>query len=140
MKRTIKDWLVILVLLLDEAVVVAVVFLVLWALGVKIPLWITIVTALLLGAIVFVTHKVIIPALRRKKVTGSEGMVGLEGTVIEPLAPMGLIMVGGEYWKARSAGENLAVGEEVEILELKGLILKVKLKNGRLDEDSFKTP
>ncbi len=132
MKRTIKDWLIILVLLLDEAAVVAVVFLVFWALGIKMPLPIIIVMGLLLGALVFITHKAVIPALRKKRITGSEGMIGLEATVIEPLAPVGVVRVGGEYWKAKSAGENVAVGEEVEILELKGLTLMVKLKNQSL--------
>jgi len=132
MKRTIKDWLIILVLLLDEAAVVAVVLLVLWALGIEIPLPIAIVMALLLGAFIFIIHKAVIPALRKKGITGSEGMIGLEGTVIEPLAPVGVVRVGGEYWKAKSAGGNVAVGEEVEILGVNGLTLMVKLKNQSL--------
>jgi len=129
MKRTIKDWLVILVVLLDEVIVVALVFLALWLLGVDIPLPVIIVTALLLGAIILMTYKLVIPALHKKRVTGSEGMVGLEGTVIEPLTPMGVVRVGGENWKAKSAGENIAAGEEVEILGLDGLTLKVSRKS-----------
>jgi len=126
MKRSIKDWLIILILLLDEAVVVVLVFLVLWALGIEIPLPITIAVALLLGIFAFITHKVIIPSFHRKKVTGAEGMMGLEGEVIEPLTPVGVIKVRGEYWKAKSVGEHIAVGEEVEILGLNGLTLMVK--------------
>jgi len=129
MKRSIKDWLIILVLLLDEAVVVALVFLVLWVLGIEIPLPIIIVMALLLGAFVFVIHKAVIPSFRKKRITGSEGMIGLKGEVIEPLTPVGVVQVGGEYWKAKSIGENIAVGEEVEILALDGLKLMVRLKD-----------
>jgi len=129
MKRTIKDWLIVLVLLLDEAVAVVLVLLVLRFLGIKLPLSVAIVIALLLGAFIFITHKVIIPALRKKKVTGSEGMIGLKGEVIEPLTPVGVIIIGGEYWKAKSVGEDIAAGEEVEILRLDGLTLKVRLKN-----------
>ena len=129
MKRTIKDWLIVLVLLLDEAVAVVLVLLVLWFLGIKIPLSVAIVIALLLGTFVFITHKVIIPSFHKKQVTGSEGMIGLEGEVIESLTPVGVIMVGGEYWKAKSVGENIAVGEEVEILEVDGLRLVVKRKD-----------
>ena len=128
MKSTIKDWLKILVLLLDEAVAVALVLLVLWVLDIEIPLPIAIVAALLLGIIVFITHKAIIPTFHKKKVTGAEGLIGLEGEVIEPLTPKGLVRVKGEYWKAKSVGENIAVGEEVEILRLEGLTLKVKRK------------
>ena len=128
-KRSIKDWLIILVLLLDEAVVVALVFLVLWVLGIEIPLPIIIVTALLLGAVVFIMHKAVIPTFRKKRITGSEGMIGLIGEVTEPLTPVGVVQVGNEYWKAKSVGENIAVGEEVEILALDGLKLMVRLKD-----------
>ena len=129
MKRSIKDWFIVLVLLLDEVVAVVLVLLVLWALGIQISLPIIIVIALLLGAFIFITHKVIIPSFHKKKITGSEGMIGLIGEVIEPLAPVGVVMVGGERWKAKSVDEDIAVGEEVEILGLKGLTLTVRLKD-----------
>jgi len=129
MKRTVKNWLVILVVLLDEALVVALVFLVLWLLGVEIPLPVLIVTALLMGVIVFMTYKLVIPALHKKRITGSEGMIGLEGTVIEPLTPVGAVRVEGENWKARAVGENIAAGEEVEILGVDGLTLRVSRKS-----------
>ena len=129
MKRTVKDWFVILVVLLDEVIVVALVFLALWLLGVEIPLPVIIVTALLLGGIIFITYKLVIPALHKKRITGSDGMIGLEGTVIEPLTPVGAVRVEGENWKAKSVGENIAVGEEVEILGLEGLTLRVSRKN-----------
>jgi len=102
MRSTIKDWLKVLVLLLDEAAAVVLVLLVLWVLEIKIPLVITIITGLLLGAIVFVIHKAVIPTFHKKQVTGAEGLAGLEGEVIEPLMPVGTIKVGNEYWKAKS--------------------------------------
>ena len=129
MNRTIKGWLLILVLLLDDAAALVLVFLVLWFLGIKISLPIMIVIALLLGTFVFITHKVIIPSFHKKKVTGAEGLIGLEGEVIEPLMPVGVIRTKGEYWKAKAVGENIAVGEEVEILGLNGLTLMVRLKD-----------
>ncbi len=128
MKRSIKDWGIVLVLLLDEAVAVVLVLLVFRFLGIQIPLPIIIVIALLLGAFVFITHKVIIPSFHKKKITGSEGMIGLKGEVIEPLTPVGVIRVGDEYWKAKSVDEDIATGEEVEILGLNGLTLTVRLK------------
>lgn len=128
MKRTIKDWLIILVLLLDDAAALVLLLLVLWFFGIEIPLPITIVIALLLGTLVFIIHKAVIPALHKKKITGSEGMIGLKGEVIEPLKPVGVIRVGDEYWKAKSVDEDIAAGEEVEILGLNGLTLMVKPK------------
>ena len=129
MKRTIKDWLIVLVLLLDEAAAVVLVLLVLWGLGIEIPLPIMIAVALVLGAVIFITHKAIIPTFHKKKVTGAEGLIGIAGEVIEPLTPVGVIRVEGEYWKAKSAGENIAAGEEVEIIALAGLTLTVRLKD-----------
>ena len=128
-KRSIKDWFIILVVLLDEVIVVALVFLVLWLLGIEIPLPITITVALLLGALVFIMHKAVIPTLHKKRITGSEGMIGLTGTVIEPLAPMGVVRVSGENWKAKTVGESIAVDEEVEVLGIEGLTLKVGRKS-----------
>ncbi|MFC2013295.1 NfeD family protein [Chloroflexota bacterium] len=128
MKRTIKDWLKVLVLLLDEAAVVALAFLVIWALDIDVPLPITIVGALLIGALAFVMHKAVIPTFHKKQVTGAEGLVGLEAEVTEPLTPRGVVQLKGEYWKAKSVSEDIEAGEEVEVLGMEGLTLKVKRK------------
>ena len=128
MKKTIKDWLMVLVLLLDEAAALVLVLLVLWFFRISISLPFAIVIALLLGTFAFVTHKVIIPSFHKKKVTGSEGMIGIEGEVIEPLTPVGVVRAGGEYWKAKSVAEDIAAGEEVEILGINRLMLTVKRK------------
>lgn len=128
MKKTIKDRLILLVLMADEVAALVLVLLVLSFFKVSIPLWLTVVIALLIGGLAFAAHKVIIPSFHKKPVTGSEGMLGLEGTVIESLTPFGLIRFKGECWKAKSVAENLAVGVEVEILGLNGLTLEVKCK------------
>ena len=128
MRRTFKDWFLILFLLLDDAAALLLVLLILWFLGITIPLPVTIALALLLGALIFIIHKAVIPTFHKRKITGSEGMIGLEGKVTESLKPVGVIRVGDEYWKAKSVGENIAAGEEVEILGMKGLTLMVKLK------------
>ena len=129
MKRSIKDWLIILVLLLDEVAALLLLLLVLWIFDIQIPLPIIIVIALLLGGLAFIIQKAVIPALHKKRITGSEGMVGLTGEVVKPLTPVGMVRVGDEYWKARSIGEKIEAGEEVEILSLNGLTLTVKLKD-----------
>lgn len=126
MKSTVADWLKVFVLLLDEAAAVVLVLLVLWFFQIRIPLWVAIVFALLLGAFAFVVHKVVIPTFHTKQVTGSEGMIGLEGEVIESLTPHGVVHVGGEYWKAKSVGDDISAGEGVEVLRLNKLVLEVK--------------
>ena len=129
MKRTIKDWLIILVLLLDEVAALLLLLLVLWIFDIQIPLPIIIVIALLLGGLAFIIQRAVIPALHKKRITGSEGMIGLTGEVIKPLTPVGMVRVGDEYWKARSVGEKIEAGEEVEVLGLNGLTLMVRLKD-----------
>ncbi len=128
MKSTIKDWLIVLASLLDDVAVALLILVVLWFLKIPISLPIIIFLVLFLVAFAFIMHRAVIPALHRRKVSGSEGMIGLKGTVIEPLAPVGVIKVGDEYWTAKSVGESIAVGEEVEILGLDGLTLRVKPK------------
>jgi len=130
-KGIIKDWLIVLVLLLDDAAALALVFLVLWLIGVRIPLWAGIVLGLLLGAVIFIIHKVVLPSFHKKQVNGAEGMVGLEGEVIKPLTPVGVVRVAGEYWKAISIEGHVATGEIIEILGLNRLRLEVKRKEPR---------
>lgn len=132
MKRTVKDWLIVLLLLLDEAAALVLVLVALWFFRIRVPLWVAIFIALLLGAFAFIVHKVVIPSFHKRKVTGSEGMIGLEGTVVEPLTPSGVIRVEGEYWKAKSVDEAIAAGEEVEVLGLNRLVLQVKRKERQL--------
>jgi membrane-bound ClpP family serine protease len=123
-----KDWLKVFILLLDEVVAIALVLVALWYFEISLPLWVAVLVALLLGAFVFVIHRKIIPSFHVKQVTGSEGMVGLVGEVIEPLTPDGVIRVESEYWKARSVAGDIAAGEEVEVLGLDKLVLLVKSK------------
>ena len=129
MKSTIKDWLKALVLLLDEAAAVGIVLLIIWVLEIEIPLPITIVAALALGALIFVIHKAVIPTFHKKQITGSEGMIGMKGRVIKPLTPKGVVRVGDEFWKAKSSGEDIEIGEEVEVVGVEGLTLKVRSEN-----------
>jgi len=128
MKGTLKDWLKVLVLLLDDAAAVALVLLVLWFFKVRIPVSVAIFLGVLLGILVFVIHKMIIPSFHVKQVTGSEGMIGLAGEVIEPLKPDGTVRINGEYWKAKSVTGDIPAGTHVEVLGLKALVLEVRHK------------
>lgn len=130
MLRSIKDWLLVGLLLLDEVAALVLVLLVLWFFKIRISFEIAIVIALLLGTFVFITHKVIIPSFHKRKVTGSEGMMGLVGEVIEPLTPVGVVRVEGELWKAKVVDDDdIEAGEDVEILRLQKLTLEVKRKD-----------
>lgn len=128
-KKTVRDWLKVMVLLLDEAAAVVLVIVVLRWFKVQIPLPVMIAAALLFGALVFIIHRAVIPSFHWRPVSGSEGMIGTTGTVIKALTPVGTVTVSGERWKARAVADNIEVDEDVEIVSLKGLILEVKRKD-----------
>lgn len=129
-KRAIRDWFKVLVLLLDEAAAVVLVFVVLRFFKVEISLPVAITVALPLGAVIFITHKAVIPSFRLKVASGSEAMIGAQGRVVKPLAPVGTVTVRGERWKAKSVDGNIGLDEDVEIVSMDGLTLKVKRKAG----------
>jgi membrane-bound ClpP family serine protease len=87
--------------------------------------------ALLIAVLVFIIHIKVIPSFRLKQATGREGMIGLEGRVVQSLTPVGVICVKGENWKAKSVGDYIEVEEEVEVAGVEGLTLRVT----RLQED-----
>lgn len=129
MKKTIKDWLIVLASLADDAAVALLALLILRLLKIQISRWIILALILLFVASIFIMHRLVIPAFHRKPTTGQEGMVGLEGKVIQPLTPDGLVKVKGEYWKASSIDGDIEVGEHVEIVGLDGLVLRVRRKS-----------
>jgi len=126
--RTVKDWLKVLVLLLDEVAALVLVILVLRFFEIKLPLPVIVIVALIVGTLIFIVHKAVIPSFHRKQVTGREGMIGLQGRVVESLTPIGVVIVEGEYWKAKSADENIEIDEEVEIIGIDRLTLRVQRK------------
>ena len=123
-----KAWLIILVSLIDDVIILVLVGLAVWYFKVSLPLWVWIIIGLALGGFIFVRTWVVLPSLRRKKVTGSEGMIGLECETVERLAPFGTVRVEGEYWKAKSLDGDVSAGETVEITGMTRLILEVKHK------------
>lgn len=127
-RDSLKVWLIVLVSLADEAAVAFLIFLLLWWLN--IPITIPVIVFLVLFFIGFslLMHKAIIPTLRRPRVSGGEGMVGLEGEVIEPLNPYGMVKVKGEYWKAFSTTGEVPPGQKVEIIAVEHLVLRVREK------------
>jgi membrane-bound serine protease (ClpP class) len=65
-------------------------------------------------------------AQRRKIATGMEGLVGSVGEARTALNPRGQAFVAGELWRARAEGEPIQPNEEVEVLSVDGLTLRVR--------------
>ncbi len=124
-----------LILLLDELVVLIAIFLLLDFLDIRIPLSVSIVIGLLIFIFVGVIHVKVIPSFHLKKVTGREGMIGLKGRVVQPLKPVGTVYIRGENWKAETDSEYIETGEDVEVVGIKELLLRVTRPGGGLKSE-----
>jgi membrane-bound serine protease (ClpP class) len=62
----------------------------------------------------------------KKPVTGREGLIKKVGVAKTDLNPEGIIFIHGERWQASTKGKSIKAGEEVEVIEVKGLNLIVK--------------
>ena len=106
----------------------ALLLVVLWLLplwGVNIPIWgiILIVAAFLTYEIV--TFRLGRRVLERKPVIWSEAIVGRCGKTTTPLTPDGYVQVNGELWHAFSSDTNINEGEDIVVVELDRLTLRV---------------
>lgn len=81
--------------------------------------------AVALGVISIFLMSLAVRALRRRTVTGLEGLIGLEGEVVSPLEPSGKVLIRGEYWKA-AASRPLPKGTRVRCVGVEGLVLRVE--------------
>ena len=115
--------------ILEEAAMVAAVVWGLPLLGVHIPIWILIVVMIGWAAYTIFTFRKGTHALRRKPVSGLLNMVGSKGEVVNPLAPEGVVRIGGELWTAKSARGWIRPGEEVTVVEQDRLKLVVHKSN-----------
>jgi membrane-bound serine protease (ClpP class) len=61
----------------------------------------------------------------RKPVTGLEALVGARAQARSDLDPRGIVLLQGERWKARTAGEPIAQGAMVRVLSIDGFELVV---------------
>jgi len=88
-----------------------------------------IVPAALITALFFtLTFRLAYKALKRKPVTGSEGLVGLEGKAVEPITTDGgMVSLHGELWSAFS-DNDIEKGKGIVVIAVSGLKLKVKKK------------
>jgi membrane-bound serine protease (ClpP class) len=82
--------------------------------------------SVLLGVLFIFFGIMIMRGQRLPVTTGYEGMVGLEGRVIQPLEPLGTVLVWGERWKAEAEdGHHIPAGQQVRVLKAAGRLLLV---------------
>jgi membrane-bound serine protease (ClpP class) len=78
-----------------------------------------------LAAFILVVGALVVRSQGRRARLGREGMIGAVGVARQRLAPLGSVLVRGEYWTAES-DEVIDAGERVEVLGLDGLRLRVR--------------
>lgn len=90
-----------------------------------------VITSVTVAAVAVVSFLAVlaIRAHRQPVRTGAEGMVHERGVARTELAPRGKVLVHGEIWEAL-AEERVAPGEEVEVLAMEGLRLRVRRPGG----------
>jgi membrane-bound serine protease (ClpP class) len=87
--------------------------------------WRLVPVILAFAAFAIALVRLVLQAQRRRAQTGAEGLVGQRGQAASDVFPEGWVIVQGERWRAR-AGERIAAGEEVEVLSVEGLLLRVR--------------
>ena len=94
-------------------------------LRVSLPLSISL--ALVTAGFFVIIVRAAVQARRLPARTGSDAMIGEHALARTRLDPAGQVHIHGEIWSAETlAGETVERGEEVEVLEVSGLILKVR--------------
>ena len=80
-----------------------------------------------LGAFFLLAIFLVLRSMRKKSVSGREGMIGAPVEVLEDLAPTGLVKSRGEMWVARSvSGRPIRKGSFGRIADLDGIVVLVE--------------
>ncbi len=113
---------------LDE-IIIAVIIMVVILWGLTTGGLLSLSSAIIVGAVgglvlAFFAFVILRPQLR-KPLLGPEASIGKRGRAITELRPEGTVLIDGEYWTAVSM-EPVREGEEVGVIEVKGLKLTVK--------------
>ena len=120
--------------LLKGAALAAVVLWLLPLWGINIPIWGLILIVITFLCYEIVTFRIGRRALERKPVIWSEALVGCCGKATTPLTPKGYVQVNGELWRALSSDMSINEGDEIVVLELNRLTLRVAPLSGTMIE------
>ena len=124
--------------LLKGAVLAAIVLWLLPLWGINIPIW-----GLILIVIAFLCYEIITfrlgrRALERKPAIWANAVVGCCGKATTPLTPDGYVKVQGELWRALSSDTDINEGDDIVVVELDRLTLRVAPLSGTRTGTSVK--
>ena len=115
--------------LLKGAILLSIVFWLLPLWGINIPMWGLALLIIAFLAYEIVTFKLGRRALERKLVIWSEAIIGRCGKATTALAPEGYVQVNGELWHAFSSDTDINEGDDIVVVEMDRLTLRVALTN-----------
>ncbi|MFC1982448.1 NfeD family protein [Chloroflexota bacterium] len=103
---------------------------VLWLLplwGIDIPIWGFILIGVAFFIYEIITFRLGKRALERKPAIWSEAIIGRCGKATTPLTPDGYVKVNGELWHAFSNDTDIKEGDDIVVVEMDRLTLRVAL-------------
>jgi membrane-bound serine protease (ClpP class) len=83
-------------------------------------------TAAMASLFSFIVYKAAKAKLSKVR-TGKEALIGATGITVSELKPKGEIRVMGEFWQAMAKDDWIKKGEEVEVVDMDGLFLIVRI-------------
>jgi len=124
--------------LLKGAVLAAIVLWLLPLWGVSIPMWGLILLVAVFGIYEIVTFRLGRRALERKPTVSPQAIVGCCGKATTPLTPDGYVKIEGELWRALSSDTNINKGDDIVVVEVNRLTLRVAPFSGTMMGSSVK--
>ncbi len=115
--------------LLDDILILLLLFVGLPYFGVHLPLSLIIGIALLWVGFAVFLYLVGGKVLKKKPIPGFTDMVNTRGTVAHMLAPNGMVKIDGELWIAKSNGETIKKGERIIVIKQNNMELIVRREN-----------
>jgi membrane protein implicated in regulation of membrane protease activity len=112
--------------LLDDILILVLLFIGLPYFGIHLPLALIIGIALLWIVIAVFLYLVGGKVLKKKPLVGFTDMVNSKGKVVRALAPEGMVKIKGELWSAKSEGEHINKNEEIIVTGQNNLKLTVR--------------
>ena len=94
--------------------------------GYRVDWWAIAVVVIFWTAMFTFAFRAVLRAHRRPVLAGVEGLVGAEGVAKTELAPRGIVLIDGEDWNAEADPAPVNQGEKIQVLEVRGLTLRVK--------------
>jgi membrane-bound serine protease (ClpP class) len=98
--------------------------------GWRIPFWLVSSLGFVVLGANLVVALLVYRFLKKKPLTGREGMVGVRGVALQAISPHapGQVRVRGEIWRAES-DQPIRSGEQIQVKGLQGLTLLVEPTN-----------